>query len=187
MYVCIAEVGNSPSGWFAMVCIVCDASTYVEVGNHIRSCWIVDVCIMLRHLCDGVMHEGVADIVHVNVVSFTIMSCTFVSSYADSSRQPCGCFVNVTFIMDNLAKSLGTWDHPLLEGVYPPNPYPIEFVNVANWRTTAEKISILEDVGFKNVRCMQTLTAHPLYSDLKNETPVEGCDRGDYVAVIAEK
>ena len=25
-------------------------------------------------------------------------------------------------IMYNLAKALGTWDHPLLEGVYPPNP-----------------------------------------------------------------
>lgn len=88
-------------------------------------------------------------------------------------------------IMYNLAKTLGTWDHPLLEGVYPPNPYPIEFVNVANWRTTAEKISILKDVGFKNIRCMQTLTTHPLYSDLRTETPVDGCDRGDYVAVIA--
>lgn len=90
-------------------------------------------------------------------------------------------------IMYNLAKTLGTWDHPLLEGVYPPNPYPIEFVNVANWCTTAEKISILEDVGFKNIRCMQTLTTHPLYSDLRTETPVDGCDRGDYVAVIATK
>lgn len=90
-------------------------------------------------------------------------------------------------IMYNLAKALGTWEHPLLEGVYPPNPYPIEFVNVANWRTTAEKIRYVEDAGFKNIRCMQTLTTHPLYSDEKSEQPVEGCDRGDYVAVIAEK
>ena len=42
-------------------------------------------------------------------------------------------------ILYNLAKALGTWDHPLLEGAYPANPYPIEFVNAANWRTTAEK------------------------------------------------
>ena len=27
-------------------------------------------------------------------------------------------------IMYNLAKALGTWNHPLLEGVYPPNPDP---------------------------------------------------------------
>lgn len=90
-------------------------------------------------------------------------------------------------IMYNLAKALGTWEHPLLEGVYPPNPYPIEFVNVANWRTTAEKVNYVREAGFRNIRFMQTLTTHPLYSDEKPEMPVEGCDRGDYVAVIAEK
>lgn len=90
-------------------------------------------------------------------------------------------------IMYNLAKALGTWHHPLLEGVYPPNPYPIEFVNVANWRTTAEKVEYLREAGFKDIKYLQTLTTHPLYSDLKSETPVEGCDRGDYVAVIAQK
>ena len=39
-------------------------------------------------------------------------------------------------VLYNLAKALGTWDHPLLAGTYPENPYPIEFVRVANWRTT---------------------------------------------------
>lgn len=47
-------------------------------------------------------------------------------------------------VLYNLAKALGTWDHPLLAGTYPENPYPIEFVRVANWRTTAEKIELLE-------------------------------------------
>lgn len=89
--------------------------------------------------------------------------------------------------MYNLAKALGTWDHPLLEGVYPPNPYPIEFVNVANWRTTAEKSALLKEVGFADLKFAQTLTAHPLYSDLREEQPLEGCDRGDYVAVSAVK
>lgn len=90
-------------------------------------------------------------------------------------------------IMYNLAKALGTWDHPLLAGVYPPNPYPIEFVNVANWRTTAEKVAMLKDAGFSDITFSQTLTAHPLYSDSVEEQPVEGCDRGDYVAVTAYK
>ncbi len=84
-------------------------------------------------------------------------------------------------LMYNLAKALGTWDHPLLEGAYPPNPYPIEFVNVANWRTTAEKIA------FRNIESAQTLTTHPLYSDLAAEEPVPGHDRGDYVALTAIK
>lgn len=90
-------------------------------------------------------------------------------------------------LMYNLAKALGTWNHPLLEGTYPPNPYPIEFVNVANWRTTAEKFSLLEKNGFRNMESMQTLTTHPLYSDLKAEEPVAGHDKGDYVAVTAVK
>lgn len=87
-------------------------------------------------------------------------------------------------LMYNLAKALGTWDHPLLEGA---NPYPIEFVNVANWRTTAEKIALLEKNGFRNIESAQTLTTHPLYSDLAAEEPVPGHDRGDYVALTAIK
>lgn len=90
-------------------------------------------------------------------------------------------------VMYNLAKALGTWEHPLLEGVYPPCPYPIEFVNAASWRTTAEKAAVVEECGFKDLKFMQTLTMHPLYSDTHTEQPVEGYDRGDYVALIAYK
>ena len=90
-------------------------------------------------------------------------------------------------IMYNLAKALGTWNHPLLEGVYPPNPYPIEFVDVAVWRTTAEKAALLEAAGFGELNFAQTLTRHPLCSNEAEEQPVEGYDRGDYVAVVARK
>ena len=90
-------------------------------------------------------------------------------------------------MMYNLAKAVGTWDHPLLNGVYPPNPYPIEFVNIANWRTNAEKAELLEKAGFKNLTFSQTLTAHPLYSNNVEEQPSEGCDRGDYVALTGYK
>lgn len=90
-------------------------------------------------------------------------------------------------ILYNLAKALGTWNHPLLKGCYPPNPYPIEFVEVARWRTTAEKIEMLEAAGFKDLTFAQTLTSHPLYSDNFEEQPVDGYDRGDYVAIKAVK
>ena len=90
-------------------------------------------------------------------------------------------------VMYNLAKALGTWNHPLLDGVYPPNPYPIEFVNIANWRTTAEKIQLLENAGFVSLKAAQTLTAHPLYSNQTEEQPVEGYGKGDYVALTAFK
>ncbi|MCM1028940.1 MAG: class I SAM-dependent methyltransferase [Pseudoflavonifractor sp.] len=90
-------------------------------------------------------------------------------------------------IMYNLAKALGKWDDELLHGVFPPNPYPIEFVNEAHWRTTAEKAEALRRAGFHDLSYLQTLTRHPLYSDQAAEEPSEGHDRGDYVAVTAYK
>ncbi len=90
-------------------------------------------------------------------------------------------------ILYNLAKALGTWDHPLLEGCYPPDPYPIELVKAAAWRTTAEKVSLLEAAGFRDLTFAQTLTAHPLYSNVEEEQPQPGYGKGDYVAVTAYK
>lgn len=90
-------------------------------------------------------------------------------------------------IMYNLAKALGTWNHPLLQGCYPPNPYPIEFCEIANWRTTAEKVELLKNCGFKELSFAQTLTHHPLYSEQFLEEPCEGFEKGDYVAVCAYK
>lgn len=89
--------------------------------------------------------------------------------------------------MYNLAKAVGTWDHPLLEGVNPKDPYPIELVKIANWRTTAEKIDLLKKSGFKDFQFAQTLTKHPLYSNDVTEQPIEGYDCGDYVAICALK
>lgn len=90
-------------------------------------------------------------------------------------------------IMYNLAKAVGKWDHELLNGVFPPNPYPMEFVNEAHWRTTAEKVEALRRAGFRDMSYMQTLTTHPLYSDVDSEEPQPGYDRGDYVAITAYK
>ena len=90
-------------------------------------------------------------------------------------------------LMYNLAKALETWDHPLLQGIHPQNPYPIEFVKIANWKTTEEKIASLKKIGFKNFKFAQTLTKHPLFSNLEEEEPIEGYDSGDYVAICASK
>ncbi len=90
-------------------------------------------------------------------------------------------------IMYNLAKALGTWDHPLLHGVHPQDPYPIEFVKIANWRTTQEKIDLLKTCGFANLRFAQTLSKHPLYSNCEKEEPSQGYNCGDYVAICASK
>lgn len=87
----------------------------------------------------------------------------------------------------NLAKTLGTWDHELLEGACPPNPYPIEFVSMAVWRTTDEKVNCLKAAGYKDFSFRQTLTTDPHYSDIAVEEPKEGYDRGSYVAITAHK
>jgi ubiquinone/menaquinone biosynthesis C-methylase UbiE len=90
-------------------------------------------------------------------------------------------------IMYNLALALDTWDHPFLNGVNPKDPYPIEFVKIANWRTTNEKIELLKETGFTNLEFAQTLTKHPLYSNDIIEEPTEGYSSGDYVAICAMK
>ncbi len=89
--------------------------------------------------------------------------------------------------MYNLAKTLDTWNHPLLEGIHPKDPYPIEFVKIANWRTTKEKVTLLEKAGFTGFEFAQTLTKHPIYSNNEVEQPIEGYDCGDYVAICAFK
>lgn len=90
-------------------------------------------------------------------------------------------------LLYNLAKEIGTWDHPVLEGIQPKDPYPIEFVKAANWRTTSEKVEVLKKAGFTDFSFAQTLTRHPVYSDSDVEEPKDGYDRGDYVAICAYK
>lgn len=90
-------------------------------------------------------------------------------------------------ILYNLAMTLGSWEHPLLEGCFPRNPYPIELVKTARWRTTASKVRMLEEAGFRDMEYAQTLTTHPLVSNQEAEEPQEGCGKGDYVAVTAWK
>ena len=147
-------------------------------------------------ITDGIEpSEGMAEIARKRGMKVTI-------STAEEADFGCGDYDTIllngtpSYITDlesvvrkayNLAKALGTWDHPLLAGTYPENPYPIEFVRVANWRTTAEKIELLEKAGFRDLRFAQTLTTHPLYSNRQEEQPSEGYEKGDYVAVTACK
>jgi len=90
-------------------------------------------------------------------------------------------------ILYNLAKLAGTWEHELLKNIYPRNPYPIELVGQSNWRTTAEKIALLEKAGFSDLEFAQTLTKHPVYSNNVIEEPIQGYDCGDYVAICGRK
>jgi ubiquinone/menaquinone biosynthesis C-methylase UbiE len=86
-----------------------------------------------------------------------------------------------------LAAMIGTWEDESLKAIAPAVPYPMEFAAAANWRTTQEKLDLLEEVGFTGMVSSQTLTCHPKFSDDASEAPVPGHDRGDYVAIRAKK
>jgi ubiquinone/menaquinone biosynthesis C-methylase UbiE len=86
-----------------------------------------------------------------------------------------------------LAAMVGTWEDESLRAIAPPVPYPMEFAAAANWRTTQEKLDLLEEVGFSSPETSQTLTLHPKFSDDAAEAPIPGHDRGDYVAIRARK
>jgi ubiquinone/menaquinone biosynthesis C-methylase UbiE len=86
-----------------------------------------------------------------------------------------------------LAGLVGTWDDPRLRKIAPRDPYPLEFVRDAHWRTTEEISEILRAVGFRDLAYAQTLTTHARFSNDAVEEPSEGFDRGGYVAVRARR
>lgn len=86
-----------------------------------------------------------------------------------------------------LAGIIGSWDRPRLMKIAPKDPYPIEFVKEANWRTTEEIVALLREVGFRDMDYWQTLTTHARFSNDKVEEPVPGYTRGGYVAIRARK
>lgn len=90
-------------------------------------------------------------------------------------------------LLYRLAATVGSWDDPFLRKVAPRHPYPVEFAAAAFWRTTAEKAEMLRAAGFSDLEFGQTLTRHPRFSDDEVEEPVEGFDRGDYVAILGWK
>ena len=90
-------------------------------------------------------------------------------------------------LLYQLASTKGSWDDPHLSSLAPKHPYPVEFAAAARWRTTQEKIDLMTSVGFVELEFAQTLTRHPKYSDDLAESPTEGYDRGDYVAIRAKK
>ena len=87
-----------------------------------------------------------------------------------------------------LAKNVGDYAHPDLDGVTPALPYPIDLVKVANWHTIEHKKEALTNSGFlKDFRFMQTLCNNPYYTDKIVEDVREGYKEGGYVAIIAKK
>ena len=90
-------------------------------------------------------------------------------------------------LLYRLAAKIGSWGDASVKVLAPQHPYPIEFAAVAKWRPTEEKARLLKTAGFVDLEYAQTLTRHPKYSNDLVERPVEGYDRGDYVAIRARR
>jgi SAM-dependent methyltransferase len=90
-------------------------------------------------------------------------------------------------LLYTLAAACGSWDDPRVRDVRPPVPYPIELSSAARWRTTREKIELLEAAGYVRLEQHQTLTRHPAASDDEVEEPSPGHDRGGYVGIIGSR
>lgn len=138
--------------------------------------------------------EGDFDVLLFNGCSSYVKDLQAVFRRAHAALRPGGHVVVVDVPRESgygvlycLANELGTWDHPIFEGVKPDAAYPIPFVQAATWHTTAERVAALEAAGFTVTRTAQTLTRHPRFSPDHVEDPSEGHDRGDYVAVVARR
>lgn len=90
-------------------------------------------------------------------------------------------------LLYQLAAQLGGWDAPGLMRLAPADPYPVELVQGAGWRTTEEVAAALRAEGFERLALAQTLTTHARFSNDAVEQPVEGADRGGYVAIRAHR
>ena len=91
-------------------------------------------------------------------------------------------------ILYSFAKYADGYDEKLLSRIKPALPYPIELVKSGIFHSPIEKLSIVKDeLKMKNICFMQTLVAHPIYTNDSVEEPIEGYDKGGYVALIAEK
>lgn len=91
-------------------------------------------------------------------------------------------------ILYSFAKYADGYDEKLFSRIKPALPYPIELVKSGIFHSPIEKLNIVKDeLKMKNIRFMQTLVAHPIYTNDSVEEPIEGYDKGGYVALIAEK
>ena len=91
-------------------------------------------------------------------------------------------------ILYSFAKEVGSYRPELFGKIAPSLPYPIELVESGVFHTTPDKAEVITDgLGMTNVRYLQTLLAHPVYTNDQVEEPVDGFDKGGYVALIAEK
>ena len=79
-----------------------------------------------------------------------------------------------TSLLEDLIEGTSFYNHA--EHVY--KPY---------WHTTRFYADLLERVGFRDLRFKQSVIVNPPYQDDHAEQPIDGFDKGNYVAIIARK
>ena len=55
------------------------------------------------------------------------------------------------------------------------------------WHLTKWYVKLLSNIGFSDFKFFQTALANPPYQERAVEDPIEGYDRGNYIAIIALK
>lgn len=56
-----------------------------------------------------------------------------------------------------------------------------------HWHVTEWYLDVLREIGFKDFRFFQTVLANPTHQEDAVEDPIEGYDKGNYIAVVAIK
>lgn len=142
---------------------------------------------------DADLEENAYDVIYLNGSSSYLEICTRLSCL-QKALKPGGRFISLDVPKESafgfmylLAKNLGTFDHPYLNGVMPQLPYPLELCSAGVWHSTEEKINVLKDLGFHDFDYCQTLLKNPMYTNEDVEDAVPGYQSGGYVAIIARK
>ena len=143
---------------------------------------------------DADLEENAYDVIYLNGSSSYMEDLHKAFAVCKKALKPGGRFISLDVPKESafgfmylLAKNLGTFDHPYLNGVMPQLPYPLELCSAGVWHSTEEKINVLKDLGFHDFDYCQTLLKNPMYTNEDVEDAVPGYQSGGYVAIIARK
>ncbi|MBS1435073.1 MAG: class I SAM-dependent methyltransferase [Oscillospiraceae bacterium] len=143
---------------------------------------------------DAELEENAYDVIYLNGSSSYMEDLTRAFGVCKKALKPNGKFVSLDVPKESafgfmylLAKAVGTFDHPSLDGVMPKLPYPLELCCAGVWHSTEEKIDALKALGFHDFDFYQTLLRNPMYTNEVVEDVVPGYQSGGYVAIIAHK
>ena len=140
------------------------------------------------------LEENAYDMIYLNGSSSYMEDLTHAFDICKKALKPNGTFVSLDVPKESafgfmylLAKTVGTFNHPYLNGVMPQLPYTLELCCAGVWHSTEEKIDALKKLGFHDFDFYQTLLKNPMYTNEEVEDVVPGYQSGGYVAIIAHK